>query len=321
MERQAQSLQWNRPLYKSKISCFKKATSGGVVAYCPIFNLNINKMKAKYFWLMGMLLAATTVSAQTKKPAKTAYDDDRRNNYDRIRTVDGKKVENIQMNHSDKMYKAEFVNEKLTELYVDGERVPQADWTKHSGAIAAIRTQMAINKEQAKANAKEAERNREQGRANLEQEKRNAEQAVRNEMQAKKNAEQQARNAEQVKRNAEQNEVNKQQAKINAEQAVRNEMQAKRNREQERGNIEQAKKNAEQALANERFMKEFTEDLVSDKIIPDKNSLREFRLDNEGMTVNGVKQPDELYKKYKEKYSKQSSGGFTYSRDGIIRNN
>lgn len=274
-------------------------------------------MKAKYLGLMAMLLAAVTISAQTKKAAKTAYDDNRHNNYDRIHTVDGKKVEDIQMSRSGKMYRAEFTDEKLTDLYVDGEKVPQADWTQHTAAIAAIRAQMAINKEQAKANAKRAERDR----ANLDQEKRNAEQAVRNEIQAKKNAEQQARNAEQDKRNQEQDLVNRQQAKMNAEQAARNEMQAKRNREQERGNIEQAKKNAEQASANERFMKEFTEDLINDKIIPDKNSLREFRLYNEGMTVNGVKQPDELYKKYKEKYSKQSSGGFTYSRDGIIRNN
>ena len=306
-------------------------------------------MKAKYLGLMAMLLAGTIVSAKTKKSAKTAYDDDRHNNYDRIHTVDGKKIEDIQVSRNDKMYKAEFVNEKLTDLYVDGEKIPQADWTKHTDAIAAIRAQIERNKAQAKANARQAERNRKQDRANEEQAKRNAEQAVRNEIQAKKNAEQQARNLEQDKRNAEQaevnqeqvkrnaeqaahnetqakrnqeqEEVNKEQAKRDAEQAIRNEMQAKRNREQERGNIEQAKKNAEQASANERFMKAFTEDLVGDKIIPDRNSLHEFRLDNEGMTVNGVKQPDELYKKYKEKYSKQSSGGFTYSRDGIIRNN
>ena len=306
-------------------------------------------MKAKYFWLMGILLAATSVSAQTKKSAKTAYDDDRHNNYDRIHTVDGKKVEDMQMTRNDKMYRSEFVNEKLTELYVDGEKIQEADWTKYTGVIAAMRVQMQMNKEQAKANALQAKRNQEHDRVNEEQAKRNAEQAARNEIQAKKNDEQQARNAEQakhnqerdrvneeqakhnaeqairneeqVKRNQEQNGVNEQQAKRNAEQAVRNDQQAKLNREQAARNTEQAKRNAEQAAANERFMKEFTEDLVSDKIIPDKNSLHEFRLDNEGMTVNGVKQSDALYKKYKEKYSKQSSGGFTYSRDGIIINN
>ncbi|MBS1520389.1 MAG: hypothetical protein JST50_05295 [Bacteroidetes bacterium] len=299
-------------------------------------------MKAKYLGLMAMLLAAVTVSAQTKKSAKTAYDDDRYNSYDRIHTVDGKKVEDIKVSRNDKVYKAEFVNEKMTELYVDGEKIPQSDWGKYSGEIAAIRVQIELNKKQAKANAIQAKRNEEQDRLNEEQAKRNAEQAVKNEMQAKKNAEQQARNAEQaerneiqakknaeqdgrnaeqVKRNHEQNEVNEEQAKRNAEQAAKNEIQAKKNVEQQARNAEQAKRNAEQAAENERFIKELTEDLVNDKVIPDKNSLRDFNLNNDGMTVNGVKQPDELFKKYKEKYSKQSSGGFNYSRDGIIINN
>lgn len=269
---------------------------------------------------MGILLAGMAVSAQTKKPAKTAYEGDRHNDYDRIHTVDGKKVEEIKVSRNDKTYKAELVNEKMTELYVDGEKVPQSDWPKYADAVTAIRVQLEMNRQQAKANALQAKRNQEQDRTNEEQAKRNAEQAVRNELQAKKNDEQQARNAEQAKRNQEQDEVNKQQAKHNAEQAVRNEEQAKLNREQEGRNAEQAKRNAEQAAANERFMKEFTEDLVSDKIIPDANSLKEFSLNTEGMTVNGVKQPDGLFKKYREKYSKQSSG-FTYSRDGIIRNN
>jgi hypothetical protein len=263
-------------------------------------------MKAKYLGLMGILLATVTVSAQTKTPAKTAYNGDRYNDYDRIHAVDGKKVEEIQMHRDGKVYKAELVNDKMTELYVDGEKIPQADWAKHASAVTAIRVQLELNREQAKANAIQAKKNDEQSRLNDEQAKRNAEQAVRNDIQAKKNDEQQARNAEQAKRNAEQDEVNRQQAKRNAEQA--------------KVNDQQAKINAEQAAANERFMKEFTEDLVSDKIIPDANSLKDFSLNKTEMVVNGVKQPDSVYKKYSEKYSKQSNG-FTYSRDGIIQNN
>jgi len=305
-------------------------------------------MKAKYFGLIGMLLAAATVSAQTSKSAKTAYDDNLNNNYDRIHTVDGKKVEDIQMHRGGKIYRAELVNEKLAELYVDGEEISEADWTKYTSAITAIRVQLELNRQQAKANALQARRNEEQNKLNEQQAKHNAEQAARNELQAKKNAEQQVnsaqqakrnaeqdevnhqqakhnaeqaiRNEEQVKRNQEQNEVNEEQAKRNAEQAVHNNQQAKLNREQSARNAEQAKLNAEQAAANERFMKEFTEDLVSDKIIPDANSLKEFSLNRESMIVNGVKQPEELFKKYSKKYSKQSNG-FTYSRDGIIRNN
>lgn len=266
-------------------------------------------------------MASLTVSAQTSKSAKTAYDDERYNSYDRIRTVHGKRVEELQMRHDGKMYKAQFVNDKMTGLYVDGENIPHDDWGKYAGAITAIRIQIKLNREQAAANAIQAKKNQEQDRVNEEQEKRNAEQAIRNEVQAKKNAEQQVRSAEQAKRNEEQVKLNEVQAKENAKQAVRNEIQEKRNQEQEHVNVEQAKKNAEQAAANERFIKQLTEDLLIDKIIPDKDSLREFRIDNEGMTVNGVKLPEELFKKYKEKYSPQSSGGFTYSRDGILRNN
>jgi hypothetical protein len=278
-------------------------------------------MKAKYLGLMGILLASLTVSAQTSKSAKTAYDDDRYNSYDRIRTVHGKRVEELQMRHDGKMYKAQFVNDKMTELYVDGENIPHDDWSKYTGAITAIRIQIKLNQEQAAANAIQAKKNQEQDRLNGEQEKRNAEQAVRNEVQAKKNAEQQSRSAEQAKRNEEQVKLNVEQAKENAKQAIRNEIQEKRNQEQEAVNVEQAKKNAEQAAANERFMKQLTEDLLSDKIITDKNGLREMTLNMDEMTVNGVKQPEAIFKKYKDKYSPQSSGGFTYSRDGIIRNN
>src|SRR6185312_7222362 len=103
-------------------------------------------MKAKYLGLMGMLLAAMTVSAQTKKSAKTAYDDVRYNSYDRIHTVDGKKVEDIKMDRNDKVYKVKFVNEKMTELYVDGEKIPQSDWGKYADAVAAIRVQIELNK-------------------------------------------------------------------------------------------------------------------------------------------------------------------------------
>jgi len=277
-------------------------------------------MKAKYLGLMGILLATVTVSAQTRTPAKTAYNGDRYNDYDRIHTGDGKKVEEIQMHRDGKVYKAELVNDKMTELYVDGEKIPQADWAKHASAVTAIRVQLELNREQAKANAIQAKKNDEQSRLNDEQAKRNAEQAVRNDIQAKKNDEQQVRNAEQAKRNQEQDRLNEVQAKHNAEQAIRNDEQAKRNDEQNGVNREQAKRNAEQAAANERFMKEFTEDLVSDKIIPDANSLKEFSLNKTEMVVNGVKQPDSVYKKYSEKYSKQSNG-FTYSRDGIIQNN
>ena len=64
-----------------------------------------------------------------------------------------------------------------------------------------------------------------------------------------------------------------------------------------------------------------TEELVNDKIIPDTNSLHTFTFNNDEMTINGVKQPDNVFKKYKEKYNWHPGRGMSYSRDGIINNN
>jgi len=103
---------------------------------------------------------------------------------------------------------------------------------------------------------------------------------------------------------------------------VRNQEQEKRNAEQAVRNAEQAKRNAEYAKAMAQLMKDIAADLANDKIIKDENDLRQLSFGADGMTVNGVKQPDEVFKKYREKYSKDKYGAlyhdFNYSRDGII---
>ena len=275
-------------------------------------------MKATYLGLMGMLLATMSAKAQINASAKTAYNDESHNSYDHVNYENGKRIERMKMEWNDKTYKAEFANNKLTSLYVGGEKIAEADWIKYSDAIATIREQIKRNQEQAKRNEMQAKKNQEQAARNEQQNKRNAEQAVRNEQQAKRNDEQAQLNQLQEKKNAEQATRNEMQNQKNDEQAVRNEAQAKLNQEQAARNEVQAKRNAEQAAENERFMKQITEDLVNDKIIPDASSLRELIYNEDGMTVNGVKQPEAIFKKYKAKYPRFSNNQFSYSRDGII---
>ncbi|MBS1527104.1 MAG: hypothetical protein JST19_15740 [Bacteroidetes bacterium] len=288
-----------------------------------------------------MLLATFTAGAQTETKPATASNNEIRMMRDNSRTENGKRVERIESEIDDKFYRITLVAEKMTDLYVDGEKVPPAEWKKYDDVLNAIRREMKEqakrNEEQAVRNAEQAKRNAEQAVRNQEQEKRNAEQAVRNEEQAKKNAEQVVRNKEQEKRNAEQAirnqaqqkrdeeqaHLNEDQSKRNAEQAVRNKEQEKRNAEQTIRNEEQAKRNAEQARAMEALMKDLSSDLANDKIIKNENDLKQFRFSADGMYVNGVRQPDEVFKRYKQKYSKDKYGilypDFNYSRDGIIK--
>jgi len=284
-------------------------------------------------WLAAILLTSLCAGAQTKTKPKTAYQVTSNDMYYRIHNDGDNRIEDIKTEYDDKIYKVEYVNEKLTSLSVDGVKIPESDWSKYSEATAHIREEMREmakrNAEQAKRNAEQAVRNEEQAKRNAEQVTRNQEQAKRNDEQAKINAEQQKRNAEQAvrnqeqaKRDAEQVGLNEIQAKKNAEQAVRNKEQEKRNAEQAVRNQEQAKRNAEQAKAMEQLMKEISTDLANDKIIKDRDDLRQLSFGADGMTVNGIKQPEDVFKKYRKKYSKEKYGilyhDFNYSRDGII---
>ena len=63
-------------------------------------------------------------------------------------------------------------------------------------------------------------------------------------------------------------------------------------------------------------MKQLIADLISDKIVPNEKSLHEMTLNPDEMTVNGVKQPEAVFKKYKEKYKRFSGGEFSYGNTG-----
>ncbi len=57
-------------------------------------------------------------------------------------------------------------------------------------------------------------------------------------------------------------------------------------------------------------------ELIDRGLVGAKTDLRSFSLDNNGLTVNGVKASDDIFAGFKEKYIKDASDHYIYSHDG-----
>jgi len=243
-------------------------------------------MKTKFLkrgiLLLAVITSALAVNAQRAESEKFS-------NFDIVSSNNkGESKETAHTFYKDHEYKLEFVNNKLTSLLVDNVKIAADKYPQYSTLINKIREQIRIDKIQAREDQAQAVKDQEQARIDEKQAVKDRAQAQQDQVQAR--------------RDQEQAEKDQAQAKLDEQQAIKDQIQAKLDQKQ-----------AEQ---DQRLMSEMISDLVKDGIVPDEKSVQSVSLNSTEMTVNGKKQPDEIFARYKAKYRRWVSANFTYGADG-----
>ncbi|PSL19272.1 cell envelope integrity protein TolA [Chitinophaga ginsengisoli] len=284
-------------------------------------------MRTHYF-KSNILLAIFLVLAVSLNAQKTTsqYSSSQKNGKERIVT-----------DRDDKTYQLEFTDGKMTFLSVDGVSVPEEKWGDYKTIIDEIREQMKKDKEQARLDRIQADKDREQAKLDRIQADRDRLQAQKDReqaqldriradkdrgqsdhdrLQAQKDRTQAELDRQQSIKDKQQADRDREQAERDREQAVRDRAQAEKDREQAVRDRAQAEKDRAQAEADRKLLADLTVDLVNDKLITDASDLRMLTMSPVEMTVNGIKQPDAVHKKYQDKYSRFAKGNFSYMSDG-----
>lgn len=278
--------------------------------------------------VIAALLWVITAQAQVRASAGNAKKNQAMHTNYSSQTNDdnGNEVQRIETEVDGKEFKIKLVNDKIVSLYVDDEKIAPADYGKYETQIAKIRAQIKADRIQAEKDRRQAELDRQQAERDRGQAEKDRHQADLDRQQAERDRAQAERDRHRAdmergegERDKQQADKDRRQAELDRAQAEKDRHQADLDREQAGRDRIQAEKDRAQAEIDRKhaeedrkLMAQFIGDLVSDKIIPNDQSLHNLTLNDDEMTVNGRKQPDAVFNKYKEKYKRFAGGGFSY---------
>lgn len=157
----------------------------------------------------------------------------------------------------------------------------------------------------------------EMAQAKVEMEK--AQEEMKQDMvQAKKEMEQSQKQIMQAKKEMNQSKMKQEmkQAKIEMEQAQKQLIQSKKEMEQSKMQMEQSKKEMEQSQIMQQKM---IDDLIKEHIIKDKKELTSLTLNDQELIVNGVRQSDAMYKKFRAKYAREKNFSMMYNNTEEVK--
>lgn len=216
------------------------------------------------------------------------------------------------------VYVLQMRGNKVVCFSVDGQNVPIDGLGKYEKVIESIKVRIKEAEEQAKRDRQQADRDRAQAELDRKQAGNDREQADRDREQAERDRRQSVIEREQANREREQNQLeaqrdreqadrDRQQADQDRIQAEQDRRQAERDREQAVRDREQAERDRVQAEEDRKLLDSLISDLVSDGIVPNRQSVHSIRMDADQISVNGKRLPEAMEKKYLARFARKGN--------------
>jgi len=196
-------------------------------------------MQTKFVNYGVFLLLLTAQPASAQQPAQRHHVAG--SNYTISNDEPGKSKETVNTVIDNTSYRLIIINDKLTELYVDGKLVPPDQYSRYEETIKKIKEQLRLDRIQAKKDQEQAMKD--QAQAKIQQEK-----AVKDQQQAKIDQEAAMKDQAAAKIQQEKAEKDQQQAKIDQEAATKDQAAAKIQQEKAAEDQQQAKIDQENAV-------------------------------------------------------------------------
>ena len=250
--------------------------------------------------IISALACMTSLSAQKKPaghPAKASSD---RHAYLSVENDSSATppVENIVYSDGNH-YRIKMRNDKLVELFVDDQKIPEADFRKYDSIIKKIREQIKKDLEQAEIDRQQAGKDRQEAELDRKQADEDRKQADEDRKQAEEDRERSDEDRKQSIADRKQAEEDREQAEEDRKQSIEDRKQADVDREQ-------AKLDKKRAEEDKALVKSLVADLIASNIIKSEKELSSLVLKEGDLLVNDKKQPDAIYQKFKIKYLKNS---------------